>query len=118
RIHRVFGDRFGGQFPAEQFVKRGISYEASSKLKTDIYVDFLPMLNSGTVVLPRNDRLVHQLTSLERTVTRGSGRDVIDHTRDMHDDLANVCAGAATVARGKYRYDTSLDFVHGPDDPP
>jgi hypothetical protein len=115
RIHRVFGDRFGGQFPAEQFVKRGISYEAASKSKTDIYVDFLPMLSSGTVVLPRNDRLVHQLTSLERTVTRGSGRDVIDHPRAMHDDLANVVAGAATVARGKYRYDTSLDFVHGPD---
>jgi hypothetical protein len=111
RIHRVFGDRFGGQFPAEQFVKRGISYEAASKSKTDIYVDFLPMLNSGTVVLPRNDRLVHQLTSLERTVTRGSGRDVIDHPRDMHDDLANVVAGAATVARSKYRYDVSMRWV-------
>jgi hypothetical protein len=94
-VHRVVGDRYGGQFPAEQFLKRSIQYEASPKSKTDLYVDFLPMLNSGTVTLPRNDRLVHQLTSLERTVSKGSGKDVIDHPRngDMHDDLANVCAG-------------------------
>jgi hypothetical protein len=113
-VHRVTGDRFGGQFPAEQFLKRGISYQPSEKSKTDIYVDFLPMLNSGTVTLPRNDRLVHQLASLERTVTKGSGKDVIDHPRDMHDDLANVCAGAATVVHTKYRYDSSLNWVSGP----
>jgi len=58
RISKVVGDRFGGQFPAEQFAKRGVRYEASSKAKSDIYVDFLPKLNSGTVVLPRNDILV------------------------------------------------------------
>jgi hypothetical protein len=111
RIHRVVGDRFAGQFPAEQFLKRGISYQASSKSKTDIYVDFLPMLNSSTVVLPRNDWLVHQLTSLERTVTRGSGKDVIDHPRDMHDDLANVVAGAATAALSRYRYLSDMSWV-------
>jgi hypothetical protein len=114
RVSRVVGDRFAGRFPEEQFRKRCVSYEASSKSKTDIYVDFLPMLSSCTVVLPRNDRLVHQLTSLERTVTKGSGRDVIDHPRDMHDDLANVVAGAATAAFGKYRFDASLDWVNGP----
>lgn len=112
RINRVVGDRFGGQFPAEQFTKRGVHYDAAGRAKSDIYVDFLPMLNSGTVVLPRNDRLVHQLSSLERTVTRGSGHDVIDHPRDMHDDCANVCAGAATAARGRYgSYVSDLSWV-------
>jgi hypothetical protein len=66
--------------------------------------------------LPKNDRLVHQLTSLERTVTKGSGRDVIDHPRDMHDDLANCCAGAATVAKGKYRYQSDLSWVYEDND--
>jgi hypothetical protein len=102
RIHKVVGDRFGGQFPAEQFLKRSIAYETSPKSKTDIYVDFLPILNSGAVTLPKNDRLVHQLCSLERTVTKGSGKDVIDHPRGMHDDLANVAAGAATVVHTRY----------------
>ena len=48
-------------------------------------------------MLPRNEKLVRQLCSLERTVTRGSGKDVIDHPRDrgMHDDVANSVAGVA-----------------------
>jgi hypothetical protein len=90
--HRVTGDRYGGEFPREQFRKRGIHYEVSQKMKSDIYVDFLPVLNSGRVTLPRNEKLVRQLCSLERTTARGSGKDNIDHPRDhgMHDDIANA----------------------------
>jgi hypothetical protein len=47
------------------------------------------MLNSGRIVLPKNDRLFNQLVSLERHVARG-GHDVIDHPRDQHDDVANA----------------------------
>jgi hypothetical protein len=32
-----------------------------------------------------------------------------------HDDLANAVAGAAAATRSKYRYDSSLDWVAGPD---
>ena len=42
RISKVVGDRFGGQFPAEQFAKRGVRYEASSKAKSDITLTFCP----------------------------------------------------------------------------
>ena len=72
--HRVTGDRYGGEFPREQFRKRGIAYDVSDRVKSDIYVDFLPLLNSGRVLLPRNDKLLHQLCSLERTTVRGSGK--------------------------------------------
>ena len=86
-------------FRVEQFQKRGVRYEVSEKTKSELYVDFLPMLNSGSVTLPRSDRLVAQLCSLERTTARGTGKDTIDHPRDQHDDLANVVAGAAMLAR-------------------
>ena len=46
--------------------------------KSDIYRDALPLLNSGRITLPKNDRLFNQLVSLERHVARG-GHDVIDH---------------------------------------
>jgi hypothetical protein len=50
--HKVTGDRYGGEFPREQFRKRGITYNVSERVKSDIYVDFLPLLNSGRVMLP------------------------------------------------------------------
>jgi hypothetical protein len=110
RCHRVTGDRYGGEFPREQFRKRGITYNVSERVKSDIYVDFLPLLNSGRVMLPRNDRLLRQLCSLERTTARGSGRDNIDHPRGsgMHDDVANCVAGAAVLAAAGGGYNLEL----------
>jgi hypothetical protein len=67
-----------------------------SKLtKSDIYKEFLPLLNSGEVELLDVPRLHAQLGSLERRVARG-GRDSIDHAPNAHDDLANAAAGAVT----------------------
>ena len=99
RCHRVSGDRFGGEFPREQFRKRGITYDVSERVKSEIYRDFLPLLNSGRVILPRNERLMRQLCSLERTTARGSGRDNIDHPSGGHDDVANCVAGASRDLR-------------------
>ena len=92
-ITSIHGDRFGGVFVSEQFEKRGITYEASEKNKSDLYREFLPMLNSGKVNLLDNKRLVDQLTSLERHTTR-IGKDSIDHPPGQHDDIANAVAGA------------------------
>ena len=41
-----------------------------------------------------NRRLHAQLLSLERRTGRGTGRDVIDHAPNCHDDLANAACGA------------------------
>ena len=94
RITRVTGDRYAGEFPRELFRKRGIDYECAEKPKSDLYRDLLPLLNSGRIVLPKSDRLVNQLSGLERRVAR-SGKDSIDHGPGSHDDLANSVAGAA-----------------------
>ena len=61
-------------------------------------MDLLPLLNSRRITLPRNDRLLSQIVGLERTVTRGSGKENIDHARDAHDDISNSVAGAAMLA--------------------
>lgn len=97
RCSRVCGDRYGGQWPQEQFQKRGIFYEPSERSKSELYVDLLPLINSGAADLLDNDRLVMQIMSLERRTSRG-GRDSIDHAPGGHDDLANAAAGALVTA--------------------
>ena len=64
-------------------------------------------------MLPRSDRLVQQLATLERRTARG-GKDSIDHPPGGHDDIANAIAGAALLAR-KPAYDSSMSWVFGPD---
>jgi hypothetical protein len=97
RVDRVTGDKYAGEFPRELFRRRGIKYLVADKTKSDLYRDLLPGLNSGRVLLPRNDRLTNQLVGLERRVTR-AGKDSIDHSPGAHDDLANAVAGAFDVA--------------------
>jgi len=92
-VRRVTGDRYGGVWLQERFRVHGISYEVAKKPKSDIYREFLPLLNSGEVELLDNSRLVAQIVGLERRTARG-GRDSIDHSPNAHDDLANVCAGS------------------------
>lgn len=98
-IHTVTGDRYAGEWPREQFLKRGIAYEPSEKPKSDLYRDLLPLLNSGKVELLDDRRLVNQLVSLERRTARG-GKDSIDHAPASHDDLINSVAGALVSAWG------------------
>jgi hypothetical protein len=92
-VVRVHGDRYGGEWPKEVFRRRGITYAASEKPKSDIYRDSLPLLNSRSVGLLEHDRLKAQLLNLERR-TGGRGRDVIDHPPGAHDDVVNAAMGA------------------------
>src|SRR5262249_9391514 len=96
RVRQVVGDRYAGEFPREQFRKRGIEYRLADKPKSDLFRDLLPLLNSRRVVLPRSDRLVNQLVGLERRTTR-AGKDSIDHAPNSHDDVANAVALAASL---------------------
>lgn len=94
RVWRVTGDAFAGQWPREQFSKRGIDYRTAELTRSELYLELLPALTSGQVELPDNDRLKMQLVSLERRTGR-SGRDSVDHAPGGgHDDLANAAAGA------------------------
>jgi hypothetical protein len=98
-VHRVTGDRYGGEWPRERFRVHGITYEPSEKTKSQIYGEVLPLLNSGRVELLDLPRLSVQLCGLERRTARG-GKDSIDHAPGGHDDVANACAGALVAAAG------------------
>jgi len=97
----VTGDRYGGEWPREQFRKRGIAYRISEQSKSELYVELLPHINSRRVELLDHQRLFQQLIRLERRTGRGTGRDVVDHPRGEHDDLANSAAGALLTVTAK-----------------
>jgi hypothetical protein len=100
RIHVVTGDRYGGDWPREQFRNNGIRYDVSDLVKTDLYRELLPSINSARIELLDHPRMVSQMLGLERRTTRG-GRDSIDHGPQGHDDLANVVAGVHYLAEKK-----------------
>ncbi len=58
RVSRVIGDRYAGEFPRELFRKHGIAYDLAKQTKSELFRDLLPLLNSGRIVLPHNDRLL------------------------------------------------------------
>jgi len=97
-LSEVTGDAYSGEFVRELFRGKGISYNISKKSKSEIYIDLLPMLNSGRVALLDHPKMVAQLCGLERRTTRGTGRDSIDHAPNSHDDLINAAAGALCLA--------------------
>ena len=99
RIAKVNGDRYGGEWVTDAFRKAGIYYAPSEKVKSQLYLDLLPLVNATACVLLDDDRLVRQLISLERRTGRGTGRDIIDHPPGAHDDLANAAAGALVMAQ-------------------
>jgi hypothetical protein len=95
-ITTIVGDRYAGEWPREQFAKFGITYSASAKVKSDLYVDCLPVINSRRVILLDHPKLVSQFVGLERRTSR-SGKDQIDHAPSAHDDLCNVAAGVCSL---------------------
>ncbi len=99
-VYTVRGDRYAGEWPVAEFAERNVTYEHSELSKSEIYLNFLPYLNSGKVELLRHARLRIQLCNLERRSVRGA-RDVVDHPRGAHDDVANAAAGALLQVVGE-----------------
>jgi hypothetical protein len=116
RLSSVTGDRYAGEWPVEQFAKYGVRYVAAEKPKSELYTDVLPLINSRRIDLLDHPKLINQLCSLERRTARG-GRDSIDHPPNAHDDVANVCAGLASLAITKGVYNPRAWTDDTPDDP-
>ena len=95
--HMVVGDRYAAEWPRERFRAHGIDYRVADKVRSDIYRDLLPVLNSGSIELLDHPRLIAQLCSLERRTAR-SGKDSIDHPPAGQDDVINAAAGAVDAA--------------------
>jgi hypothetical protein len=96
RISTVRGDRYAGEWPREQFRHHGIDYVVAGRDRSAIYVNVLPLINSARCDLLDHPKLISQLVGLERRT--GRGRDVVDHARGAHDDVANAAALALVAA--------------------
>lgn len=96
KVYNVVGDRYSGEFVRELFRKHGISYKVSEKNRSELYLELLPLINSGNVQLLDNQTLINQLCALERR-TSNIGKDSIDHRKNSHDDVANAAAGVVSL---------------------
>ncbi len=96
-IRVVVGNKYAGEWPRERFRQHGIEYQTSEQSKSDIYREFLPILNAGRAELLDHPRMIAQLCGLERRTAR-SGKDSIDHAPGAHDDVVNSAAGALVLA--------------------
>ncbi len=96
RITQVHGDNYAKCWPQEAFRRHGINYVKSDKVRSEIYLALLPLINSTRVELLDNKRLIGELCNLERR-TAVSGRDQINHSPRCHDDLINSAAGALVL---------------------
>jgi hypothetical protein len=96
-ISTIKGDRYGGLWPREQFAKRGVTYEPSERSASELYLEFLPLLNAGQVELLDHRRGLSQLMALEQRTSR-TGRDLISHPPSGHDDIANVISAVLVNA--------------------
>jgi hypothetical protein len=105
-VSTVTGDRYAGEWPAERFSAYGIRYTPAEMNRSELYLAFLPLVNSGRVELLDNARMVSQFVGLERRTSRG-GRDTIDHAPGGHDDVANAVAGAAWLASANKSFPAS-----------
>jgi hypothetical protein len=101
-LAKATSDRYAGSWPVEAFRKQGVTVEPSTRTKSEIYQDCLPLIMSGTCELLDHARLLKQLAGLERRTARG-GKDSIDHAPRLHDDVANAAAGALVLAGQRKR---------------
>lgn len=95
-ITEVTGDRYSAEWNSSAFEKEGVSYKNSELPKSDIYIEFLPLVMQGQVELLDNKKQTVEFRQLERRT--GRGKDVVDHPRGLKDDIANSCAGVCVLA--------------------
>jgi hypothetical protein len=113
RVSEVEADAYAGEWVVGSFREYGVSVLPSKKTKSEIYLELLPLLNSGSAELLDVPRLLHQLKSLERRA-RGSGRDLVDSFYPgSHDDVINAAAGALVMASERSGIQEGRVFLSG-----
>jgi len=95
-LKRVTGDRYSAEFVVQAFKNHRITYRNAELNKSQLYLELLPRICSREIELLDNERLIVQLSNLERRC-RSGGNDIVDHPTGGHDDLSNVVAGVTTL---------------------
>ena len=98
QIYEITGDRFSYTWVQDAFSKHGKSFRLSEVNRSGLYQYLLGWVNTATVDLLDNEKLVDQLVSLRRR-QESEGKEVVDHPPSSHDDIANSVAGAVWLCR-------------------
>ena len=93
----VTGDNYGKGWVQGAFLAAGVEYRRCQWVRSDLYLDGLPLFLRGQVSIPDHPDLVRELRLLERRTAR-SGKDTVDHGVGGHDDHANALFGAMSLA--------------------
>jgi len=95
-LHQVTGDRYSGNWVQEAFLAEGIHYEVCEQNKSQLYLEFLPLIMQQRIVLLDIKEQTIQFRQLERKA--GRNQDVVDHPRGLRDDICNSAAGCCFLA--------------------
>jgi hypothetical protein len=91
---KVYADRYASGFASDAFEAVGLTLEHSALNKSQLYIELLSMVNSGSIAIPDFERGRRQLLALQRRAGQG-GRESIDHPKNGKDDIVNAWAGVA-----------------------
>jgi hypothetical protein len=100
RLGRVVGDKWAGGLPPALYRAEGIAFEQNARPRSELYLDFLHLLNARRIRMLDEPTQISQLCSLERKTDWG-GRESIGHAANAHDDACNSLAGSAVLAATK-----------------
>jgi hypothetical protein len=107
RLSSVVGDNFAAEWVAGAWTKCNIRYTRCEHVKSQLYLESLPLWARGLVSIPDHKRLTRELRLLERRTHR-SGKDSVDHGRTGSDDYANAVAGVLVSLAAYFGYDIDL----------
>jgi len=100
-IKRTKSDRYAGMWPTSAYAKHSVAVEINDQSASELLLELGALIRMGRVVLPESDRLLTQLTQLERKVRSGT-HDVVEAPTGGYDDLACALASAVVeAARGR-----------------
>src|SRR5262249_41433514 len=97
-LSRVMSDRYSLGWTFEALRRHQITLEYSSRSRSDLYRELIPVATSGAIDLLDHKKLRTQLLSLERRLSRATGHETIDAPAGMHEDVANAACGALVLA--------------------
>lgn len=100
----VEGDRYAPGFVAEGFRQHRVTYRAAPRNTSENYLELLPLVNAGGVLILDDPQLLKELRGLERRPGQ-AGRDRVDHRRGQHDDAAVAASGALVLVGASKGYD-------------
>lgn len=111
----VIGDRYASAWVNARFKESGWRFKTSKVVTSDALGHLVPVVNSGSIVLPRDRILVNELVGLQRTM--GGARPRISHGRFGHDDVASALAHNVYAATINKRRKEPCSYTEG-DAPP